>query len=78
MSETGILPKDLRLDYFTEGKGTILGTAFNEKINEFLVTSRAVLLNENPIEEEDNVFLEGLNRKVKDFTGTNLLNETMT
>ena len=75
MSETGILPKDLRLDYFTEGKGTILGTAFNKKINEFLVTSRAVLLNENPIEEEDNVFLEGLNRKVKDFTGTNLLNE---
>ena len=75
MSETGILPKDLRLDYFTEGKGTILGTAFNKKINEFLVTSRAVLLNENPIEEEDNVFLEGLNRKVKDFTGNNLLNE---
>ncbi len=75
MSETGILPKDLRLDYFTQGKGTILGTAFNKKINEFLVTSRAVLLNENPIEKEDNVFLEGLNRKVKDFTGTNLLNE---
>ena len=75
MSETGILPKDLRLDYFTEGKGTVLGTAFNEKINDFLVTSRAVLLNENPIEEEDNVFLEGLNRKVKEFTGTNLLNE---
>ena len=75
MSETGILPKDLRLDYFTQGKGTILGTAFNEKINDFLVTSRAVLLNENPIEKEDNVFLEGLNRKVKDFTGTNLLQE---
>ena len=75
MSETGILPKDLRLDYFSEGNGTILGDAFNEKIKEFLVSSRALLLNENPIDEEENVVLEGFNRKFKDFTGYNILNQ---
>ncbi len=74
MAEKGELPDNLRMDYFTRGDG-VLARKFNETINEFLVTSRAIALNKNPIEDEDNKFLEGLNRKFTEFTGVNLLNE---
>ena len=72
MAETGILPKNLKTDYFKEGSGLVLGDTFNKKINEYLVLSRALLLNTNPMGARSNYVLEGVNRKFVDISGTNL------
>ena len=53
IAKTGELPKDLKLDYFTRGDST-LATKFNETINKFLVTSRAISLNKDPLYDEEN------------------------
>ena len=73
LAETGELPDNLRLDYFQRGTST-LATTFNETINEFLINSRAIALNKNPLYDEQNYLVEGLNRKFTEFTGVNLLN----
>jgi hypothetical protein len=73
IAETGELPKDLKLDYFTRGDST-LATKFNETINKFLVTSRAISLNKDPLYDEENPIREGLNRKFRESTGVNVLN----
>ena len=73
IAKTGELPKDLKLDYFTRGDST-LATKFNETINKFLVTSRAISLNKDPLYDEENPIREGLNRKFREFTGVNVLN----
>ena len=75
IAETGKLPEKLSRDWFEEGAGTNLGEALNEKINEYLITSRAIALNMNPFFEGNDwqsAAAEEIDRKARQLVGFNI------